>query len=83
MNGCSQAACYNTDLKAYKRFIGRGLVILCGSCAAALQAIGMDLTPVERRDVDLPVVTERRKTWRPAWLERLTARDDTWRESVA
>ena len=30
MTGCSQAGCIQTDLKAYKRYIGHGVTILCG-----------------------------------------------------
>lgn len=83
MTGCSQAGCIQTDLKAYKRYIGHGVTILCGSCASALQAIGMSLTPVERRETDLPVLHERRKISKPRWLDRLTARaDDSWRLSA-
>ena len=80
MTGCSQAGCLNQDLKAYKRWIGHGLVVLCGSCAASLQAIGMSLTAVERREHDVTPVVERRHAPRPAWLSRLTARsDESWR----
>lgn len=75
---CSQAGCIQTDVQPYKKFIGKGLVLLCGSCADALRAIGMSLTPVERREVDLPVLVERR-AFRPAWLDRLTARDESGR----
>jgi hypothetical protein len=83
MNRCSQAGCIQTDLKAYKRFIGHGVTILCGSCASSLMAIGMSLTPVERRVADLPVLTERRRIRRPAWLAHLTARDETGRMAAA
>ena len=77
MTRCAQAGCLGTDLKAYKQFIGHRLTILCGSCAASLQAIGMSLTPVERRETDLPVLTERRRIGRPRWLDNLRARDET------
>lgn len=76
---CSQAGCIQTDVHPYKKFIGRGLVNLCGNCAASLQAIGMSLTLVERREEDVTPMVERRRTVKPQWLDRLTARDDTWR----
>ncbi len=80
MTGCSQAGCLNTDIKVYKKFIGHGLTPLCGTCASALQAIGMSLTPVERREHDVTPVVERRHAPRPEWLSRLTARsDESWR----
>jgi hypothetical protein len=79
---CSQAGCIQTDLKAYKQYLGHRVTILCGSCAASLQAIGMSLTPIERRETDLPVLTERRRIGRPRWLDNLTAREDTWRLSA-
>ena len=78
---CSQAGCSGTNLKAYKVGLGSRAPIrpLCSECAGSLSAIGLAITPVERRAVDLPVITERRRTFRPAWLGRLTARDDTGR----
>lgn len=79
---CSQNGCIQTDLKAYKRYLGHRVTILCGFCAKSLQDIGMDLTPIERRETDLPVLTERRRISRPRWLENLTNRDDTWRLSA-
>ena len=77
MNRCAQPGCIQTDVKPYKRYIGHGLVLLCGSCFAALSAIGMSLTPVERRETALPVVTERRRIGRPAWLTHRLGRDET------
>lgn len=74
---CSQAGCIQSDVQPYKKFIGKGLVLLCGSCAASLQAIGMSLTPVDRRMDDITPMVERRH--RPAWLDRLTARDESGR----
>jgi len=80
MTRCAQAGCTNTDLRPYKRYIGHGLVLLCGACAASLQAIGMSLTPIERRETDMAVVTERRRIGRPRWMDRLSARsDESWR----
>lgn len=76
---CSQAGCIQTDVQPYKKYIGRGLVLLCGSCAASLQAIGMSLTLVERREHDLTPIVERRRTTRPAWIARLTNVDLTSR----
>ena len=70
MTRCSQAGCIATDLRAYKRYIGHGLVILCGNCAASLQDIGMSLTLVERREVDVPPMVERRRLPRPKWLAK-------------
>jgi hypothetical protein len=78
-NGCAQAGCTSTDLKAYKLAFRNQFTVLCNGCAAELTRIGLGLTAVERRVTDLPVLTERRKTRRPAWLERLTARDETGR----
>ena len=75
MNNCSQSGCIQTDVAPYKKFIGKGLVLLCGSCAAALQAIGMSLTLVERRETDLTPLREMRRT--PAWLQNLKAKDFT------
>ena len=76
---CSQAGCLNDDLKAYKTGLGSRAPIraLCSDCASALSAIGMRLLPIERRATDLPVLTERRRTFRPRWLSRLTAREMT------
>jgi hypothetical protein len=37
----------------------------------------MSLTPVERREVDVTPVVERRHIGRPRWLDHLTARDET------
>lgn len=82
MTTCSQAGCRNTDLKAYKQYLGHRVTILCGACATSLQDIGMSLTPIERREVDLPVVENRRRIARPRWLDNLMARDDTWRMSA-
>jgi hypothetical protein len=79
MSRCSQAGCVHTDLKAYKQYLGHRITILCSECAASLQAIGMSLTPVERREVDVPPLVERRRIGRPRWLDNLTAREDTWR----
>jgi len=70
MNRCAQAGCIATDLRPYKRWIGHGVTILCSNCAASLQAIGMSLTPLERRETDLPVLKERRRFPRPRWLAK-------------
>jgi hypothetical protein len=78
-SGCAQAGCSNVDLKAYKLAFRNQFTVLCNGCAADLTRLGLGLTAVERRVTDLQVLTERRKTWRPAWLDRLTPRDDTWR----
>lgn len=72
---CTQAGCIQRDVQPFKKFIGRGLVLLCGSCADSLRAIGMSLTPVDRRETDLTPIVERRM--QPAWLSRITARDMT------
>jgi len=81
MNGrCSQAGCLGTDLRVYKKFIGHGLTVLCRSCYESLTAIGMSLTPVERRETDMAVADERRRSGRPRWMDRLSARsDESWR----
>ena len=79
---CSQAGCIQTDVQPYKKFIGRGLVLLCGSCASALQSIGMSLTLVERRESDVTPMVERRRIAQPAWLSRISARDETGRMSA-
>jgi len=81
MTACSQAGCIGSDLKPYRQYLGHRITVLCGSCATALQGIGMSLTPVERRETDLPVVVERRRI-RPRWLDHLTNRDDTYRMSA-
>jgi hypothetical protein len=86
MTTCAQAGCLNTDLKAYRIGMGPRAIIraLCQSCAASLSAIGLAITPVERRVEDIAPVVERRRSFRPAWLSRLTARDNTGRiRSVA
>jgi hypothetical protein len=79
MNTCSQALCRNTDLAVYKLGLRHQFTLLCGSCHASLSAIGMPLIPVERREASLPVLVERRKAFRPAWLDRLQGRDETGR----
>jgi hypothetical protein len=79
MNTCSQALCRNTDLACYKLGLRHDFRLLCGSCYASLSAIGMPLIPVERREASLPVLVERRKAFRPAWLDRLQGRDETGR----
>jgi hypothetical protein len=79
---CSQAGCLGTDLKAYRQYLGHRITILCGSCAAALKAIGMSLTPIERRETVLPVLVERRRIPRPRWMDNRRARDESWRASA-
>lgn len=78
MTRCSQAGCLSTDLTLYRRYLGHGLTLLCDPCRDRLvNTTGMSLTPVERRETDLPVLTERRRSFRPAWLSHLRARDET------
>jgi hypothetical protein len=55
------------------------VTVLCDECHASLSAIGMSLTPAERRVVEQPVATERRRfvpVWRrqPAPAKDLTGR---------
>lgn len=77
MTRCSQAGCAGTDLRCYRLALRGTLRVFCQSCADSLIGLGMAWEPVERRQVVLPVVTERRKTFRPAWLRNLRDRDQT------
>lgn len=77
MTRCSQAGCTNSDLKAYKVALRQQYVVLCGACHADLTAMSFHLIPTERRETNLPVIEERRRSFRPAWLDRLRGRDET------
>ena len=51
--------------------------LACAGCRADI-AKSAFLRVVDRRVTDLPVLHERRG-WKPAWMSRLTARDETGR----
>lgn len=54
--------------------------LLCAGCRAGYAAMGMAVTVIERRVEQVPVETDRRRAYRPAWLRHLTAREDgSWR----
>lgn len=75
MNTCAQAGCRNTDVSLYKLALRQQWTLLCPACHASLTAIGMPLIPAERREQDVPVVDERRRSFRPAWLRNLRPKD--------
>lgn len=74
---CSQAMaarCEGGPAAGTYRWLGRREPMpLCPTCVAVAEAMGLFLI-VERRAVVEPVAEERR---RPAWLDRLRARDLT------
>lgn len=62
--------------RPHAQYLGHRVVDVCAECVISLTAIGMSLTPVERRVADVPVARDRRR-FLPAWLANLTARDET------
>lgn len=78
MNGCAgnSSLCDGRDLLPV-RVWPRRPVAMCGQCRRVALEMGAKL--VERRTADLPVLHDRRHSVRPAWLSRLTARDETGR----
>lgn len=75
---CRNADC-GRPARPYAYALGQRTTDLCDACAASLIAIGMSLTPVERRVVDVPVTHNLRRFVAP-WRRHLTARaDDSWR----
>ena len=72
---CQQPA----EVRLYRMPMRGTLRLFCDPCHASLTALGLHWLPAERREVDLPVIHDRRQTRRPAWMDRLTARDETGR----
>jgi hypothetical protein len=77
MNVCTECR-VGIDLHCYKLAFRNQFSVLCSDCAASLTRMGLGLTLVDRRETNLDVTIERRRTFRPAWLARLTARDETY-----
>ena len=63
------------ELALYREPLKGTRSLLCADCFAALTTMGITLVHVERRAVDLPVLHDRRRDRRPAWLARLTAKE--------
>ena len=72
--------CRNGDCgqpaRPYAYALGHRQSVLCDACFASLSAIGMSLSPIERRDHVEPVAHERRR-WMPVWRRRDLSRDLT------
>lgn len=70
--------CHRTrETAPYKAALRKITADLCGECRSALSAMGMVWVPCDRRETDITPIVERR--FRPAWMDRLTARDETGR----
>ena len=60
--------------RPYAHHLGHRVSQLCAECAGALTAMGMTLTPVERRLEERPVARDRRR-FVPRWLGRTKVLD--------
>ena len=69
--------CQHPNRITYLYALGRRTTDLCHDCKAASEALGMTFR--ERRLTDLTPMVERRSDWKPAWLSRISARDETGR----
>jgi hypothetical protein len=67
------------ELALYREPLKGTRSLLCAECFGALTSMGITLVHVERRAVDLPVLHDRRRDRRPAWLARLSNKDMTER----
>lgn len=67
----------NREAALYKLALRRVTAHLCAECRSALSSLGMVWVPCDRRETDITPMVERRH--RPAWLDRLTARDESGR----
>lgn len=70
--------CSHPNQSTYHFALGRKTTALCADCLAKCEALGMTFRLADRRTTDITPMVERRDT-RPAWLDRLTARDESGR----
>lgn len=80
MNGCkgNTSDCTGRDIQPVRIGLSHEERLFCRDCRVTAARMGLFLRVVERRLADVPVAHERRGVPRPAWLARLTAREDTW-----
>jgi hypothetical protein len=76
MTGChfNTSAHDGADVKPVARPLSQQVRLMCAGCRSAT---GWRVT--ERRVADVPVTVDQRRSFRPPWLDRLTARDETRR----
>ena len=71
------AACNQAEILPVRLGLRSEVQLACSGCRTEIARHGF-LRVVDRRVTDLLVIHERRG-WKPAWLSRLTARDETGR----